>query len=73
MQNHGAKTGGWSRFRFDRLEERIAPGAVASAIASASMVSTPGNNQASTYYASTSIVTDAEGNIISYTSQQGGS
>ena len=25
MQNHSAKTGGRSRFWFDRLEERIAP------------------------------------------------
>ena len=31
MQNHSAKTGGRSRFRFDRLEERIAPSAMAAA------------------------------------------
>jgi len=74
MQNHSAKTGGRSRFWFHRLEERIAPGAMAtsSAIASAS-VSAQGVVQTQYCATSAAIVTDALGNVLSASFQQVGS
>ena len=74
MQNHSAKTGGRSRFWFDRLVERIAPGAMAtsSAIASAS-VSTQGVVQTQYYASGAAIVTDELGNVLSTSFQQAGS
>jgi len=69
MQNHSAKTGWRSRFRFDRLEERIAPAAAAAGVMTASSA-TASSQGGITYSSASNTVTilDAQGNpIYSYT------
>ena len=74
MQNHSAKTGGRSRFWFDRLEERIAPGAMATSyLHSSASVSAQGVVQTQYCASSAAIVTDAFGNVLSAYFQQVGS
>jgi hypothetical protein len=68
MQNHSAKTGGWSRF--DRLEERIAPTAAAVGVIVASSATASSQEGISTYSASNTVtIIDAQGNVI-YTNTQ---
>jgi len=71
MQNHSAKTGGRSRFWFDRLEERIAPIAMATSSSCTSASVSPQGVVQTQYYASgAAIVTDAFGNVLSASFQQ---
>jgi hypothetical protein len=73
MQNHGAKAKARSGFRLYKSEERIAPSAIASTLAVATVsINNQGDVQSRNYGASTAIVTDAYGNIVSYSSQQWG-
>ena len=74
MQNHGAKAKVRSRFRFYKLEERIAPSAIASTVAVSTVtINNQGDVQSSNYGSSTAMVTDDYGNVVSYSSQQWGS